>query len=108
MHSPTRTKTQAIPTATSNLQATPGTRKLRTEPGLSTQITLIMYTRRTACRKPNLSILASAFLMGLALAGRAATPIPSPEKLLPDDTLIMVTAPDFGRVRQILKASPQS
>jgi len=33
--------------------------------------------------------------------------IPPAEKLLPDDTLIMVSAPDFGKVREIWKKSPQ-
>src|SRR5436190_1091609 len=34
--------------------------------------------------------------------------IPSAEKLLPDDTLMMVTAPDFAKMHGIFKASPQS
>src|ERR1051325_3169305 len=32
--------------------------------------------------------------------------IPSPEKLLPDDTLLMVTVPDFSKMREIFRASP--
>ena len=34
--------------------------------------------------------------------------IPSPEKILPEDTLFLVTAPDFSKLREIYKASPQS
>ena len=36
-------------------------------------------------------------LLALAPAGRGA--IPAPEKLLPDDTLVLLTAPDFARLR---------
>ena len=41
-----------------------------------------------------------------AVQGNAA--VPSAEKLLPDDTLLMVTAPDFVKMRDIFRASPQS
>jgi hypothetical protein len=34
--------------------------------------------------------------------------IPAPEKLLPDDTLLVVTAPDFSKVRDTFKASTQN
>ena len=34
--------------------------------------------------------------------------IPAPEKLLPDDTLIMVTAPNFTKIREIYRSAPQS
>src|SRR5712664_310110 len=44
----------------------------------------------------------------IALACHAAAPVPPPERLLPDDTLVLVTAPDFTRLRQVLKTSPQS
>ena len=39
---------------------------------------------------------------------RSHAAIPSPEKLLPDDTLLLVTAPDFSKLREIYKASAQS
>jgi hypothetical protein len=42
----------------------------------------------------------------LALTTGAA--IPAPEQLLPDDTLIMVTAPDFTKLRAICQKSPKS
>jgi hypothetical protein len=42
----------------------------------------------------------------LALESRAA--IPSAEKLLPDDTLFVLTAPDFRKVREIYEHSPRS
>jgi hypothetical protein len=34
--------------------------------------------------------------------------VPSPEKLLPDDTLILVTAPDFGKLRLVWQKLPQN
>ncbi len=46
-----------------------------------------------------------AVTLTLALAGRAA--IPTPEKLLPDDTLLMITAPDFAKLRAIWEKLPQ-
>ena len=42
----------------------------------------------------------------LALTTGAA--VPAPEQLLPDDTLIMVTAPDFTKLRAICQKSPKS
>ena len=51
---------------------------------------------------------------GLALAALAAlaTPAgaaaPAPEQLLPDDTLVLLTAPDFSRLRAICQRSPKS
>jgi hypothetical protein len=41
------------------------------------------------------------------LACRALAVVPLPERLLPDDTLLVVTAPDFGKVRELLKTQPQ-
>ncbi len=43
------------------------------------------------------------FCQGLSKAA-----IPGPEKLLPDDTLVVVTAPDFEKLRAIYKTSPQT
>lgn len=34
--------------------------------------------------------------------------IPAPEKLLPDDTLVVLTAPDFAQIRELCKTSPQA
>ena len=56
----------------------------------------------------------SVFCRGLAaisfaLATLAASgTIPAPEVLLPDDTLIMVTAPDFAKFRLVCQHSPKS
>src|SRR2546427_11727916 len=33
--------------------------------------------------------------------------VPAPEKILPDDTLVVFTVPDFGKLRDIYQASPQ-
>ena len=43
----------------------------------------------------------------LALAVNAKSEIPAPEKLLPNDTLVLVTAPDAAKFRAIVKDSPQ-
>jgi hypothetical protein len=43
---------------------------------------------------------------GFACAVSAATP--SVEKLLPDDTLVMLTTPDFTKAREIYHSAPQS
>lgn len=37
-----------------------------------------------------------------------AGPVPPAEKLLPEDTLVMVTAPDFPRLRELFSQSPMS
>ena len=47
-----------------------------------------------------------AVFLGLALAVQGA--VPTPEKLLPDDTLILLTAPDYTRLRGVLTNSPQA
>ena len=39
---------------------------------------------------------------------RAGAAIPAPEQLLPQDTLVMVTAPDFAKMRQIYRDLPQT
>lgn len=48
-------------------------------------------------------------LAALAFAAfNAAAEIPSPEKLLPDDTLIVFSIPDFSKMREIYASSPQT
>ena len=60
-----------------------------------------------AARLPSHSFsLFTAALFSLALTAGAA--IPAPEQLLPDDTLILLTAPDFAKLRQICQKSPKS
>jgi hypothetical protein len=49
-----------------------------------------------------------ASLLTLLAALTATAAIPAPEKLLPNDTLIMVTAPDFAKLKDTLKKSPQN
>lgn len=52
---------------------------------------------------------ALALFFGLALGTYAATAaVPPPEKLLSDDTLLVITAPDFSKLRETFKSSPQS
>jgi len=41
----------------------------------------------------------------LVLAGSAA--IPAPEKLLPDDTLVVVTVSGLAKLRELYRKSPQ-
>src|SRR6266581_7189101 len=48
----------------------------------------------------------TAVLIAAAFQIRAG--IPPAEELLPQDTLFMVTVPDFGKIREIFQASPQS
>ena len=67
--------------------------------------------------KPNKRILSNlvstrfAFLATITaatLSAGAAIPVPPPEKLLPDDTLVVITAPDIGKIRELYKNSPQT
>jgi hypothetical protein len=52
---------------------------------------------------------ALALFFGLAFGTYAATAaVPPPEKLLSDDTLLVITAPDFSKLRETFKSSPQS
>jgi hypothetical protein len=48
-------------------------------------------------------MLAALFSLVLAAGGA----VPAPEQLLPDDTLILLTAPDFAKLRQICQRSPK-
>jgi hypothetical protein len=47
-----------------------------------------------------------SFVLGLALTASAV--IPSVEKILPDDTLFLVTTPDFSKLCDAYKSSPQT
>ena len=50
------------------------------------------------------SLLAAAWFAAASLA--IAAPAPPPEKLLPDDTLAFVTAPESAKLRAFLESSP--
>jgi hypothetical protein len=52
-----------------------------------------------------LCVLPAALFLLVLTSGAA---IPAPEQLLPDDTLILLTAPDFNKLRQIRQKSPKS
>ena len=54
--------------------------------------------------KHSLTLLAALFL---PLLGGSA-PVPPPEKLLPDDTLVVITAPDFAKLRAVCQQSPST
>ena len=49
----------------------------------------------------------SGFLvcLGLTVGGAA---IPAPEQILPDDTLLLLTAPDYGKLHEIWQRSPKN
>ncbi|HEX5220200.1 MAG TPA: hypothetical protein VFZ59_11585 [Verrucomicrobiae bacterium] len=49
-----------------------------------------------------------ALSMSVLSALTAAAAVPPPEKLLPPDTLFVVSAPDWTRLREVYKKSPQS
>src|SRR5262245_55103963 len=49
-------------------------------------------------------VLALSLVLLITLTAGAA--IPSPEKLLPDDTLVLLTAPDYTKLREISKRTP--
>jgi hypothetical protein len=53
------------------------------------------------------TFLALLAALGASLFSTFAA-IPSCEKLLPDDTLIVVTVPDFAKMREIYQSSPQA
>src|SRR5689334_3073093 len=59
-------------------------------------------------RGSRLRVQVLLFSVILALALPCSAAIPAPEKLLPSDTLVMITAPDFAKLSEILKKSPQS
>jgi hypothetical protein len=48
----------------------------------------------------------SVFLVCLGLTVGAA--VPAPEQILPDDTLLLLTAPDYGKLHEIWQRSPKS
>jgi hypothetical protein len=50
----------------------------------------------------------SSFSLATLAALAATAAIPAPEQLLPDDTLIVLTVPDFAKLRQICQKSPKS
>jgi len=53
--------------------------------------------------------LCAALVAGLMLAAdKVSAVIPSAEKLLPDDTLVLLTVPDFSKLKEIYKTAPQS
>ncbi|HHY84140.1 MAG TPA: hypothetical protein GYA07_01195 [Verrucomicrobia bacterium] len=54
------------------------------------------------------TFLCIAGLVALSWTRPAAADIPAPERLLPDDTLIVLTIPDFARMREINRTSPQT
>jgi hypothetical protein len=68
-----------------------------------------MINKRTsdAVLKPKLPLVA-ALLTTAILAVEASASVPVPEKLLPDDTLLVVSSPDFAKVRDIYKSSGQA
>jgi len=64
------------------------------------------YRLNSAKRRLAWLVSFTAVVVGVAFQIRAG--IPPAEELLPQDTLFMVTAPDFGKLREIFQASPQN
>ena len=56
------------------------------------------------------SIVSAASLVGLAvlLRGSMFAAVPPAEKLLPPDTLLVITTPDWAKLRDLAKKSPQA
>jgi hypothetical protein len=50
----------------------------------------------------------SLIIVLACVAGYTRAEVPPAEKLLPDDTLVLLTAPNFQKIRDILKNSPQA
>src|SRR5579862_1332243 len=61
-----------------------------------------LMRHNTACLRLSLGFAA---LFWLAVSGYGV--VPAPEKLLPDDTLILITAPDFAKLKTIWENLPQ-
>jgi hypothetical protein len=59
--------------------------------------------RRADCKNHNPKRYAgqACSILGLLVTLTAGAAIPSPEKLLPDDTLVLLTAPDYAKLREI-------
>src|SRR5689334_11818517 len=53
-------------------------------------------------------VLAFAFPAAVCLALSASAAIPPVEKLLPDDTLLLLTTPDYTKMRETYHNSPQT
>ena len=56
----------------------------------------------------SLALQAASWLLFLLLGLSTMAAIPSPEKILPDDTLILITAPDFTKLKEAWKKGPQA
>lgn len=68
---------------------------------------LTTYSRRK--RVPHALTLFFGLVLGTCTALNVfGAAVPPPEKLLSDDTLLVVTAPDFSKLRETFKSSPQS
>ena len=67
----------------------------------------IIIERMTA-QTSRTKIFSIIFATLAALALNAVAAIPPAEKLLPEDTLILVSAPDFMVLREFYKTSPQT
>jgi hypothetical protein len=68
----------------------------------------MMNVSPSSPRQPRIKPLALLLAALSAVALNSFAAIPAPEKLLPDDTLVMLTAPDFTKIREISGTSPQT
>jgi hypothetical protein len=71
---------------------------------LTTKMIINLVAKQMRLHRASLILVLSG-LFTLPFTSRAA--IPSPEKLLPDDTLLMLTAPDYSKLSAVIHNSPQ-
>src|SRR5215472_7256549 len=90
---------QATPTGTLNHRLTPGTRR-------PSRTDRMIHFGNGACRWP-LGTLVWLALGAIALLAGPAS-VPPAEKLLPDDTLAVLTVPDCSKLLSIWRKTPQS
>lgn len=66
-------------------------------------------TLRTPARLPRLcgSLALAPLCVWLLSPATSHAAVPPPEKLLPEDTLVLLTAPDFSKLAQVWQKSPQ-
>src|SRR5215472_11895980 len=65
-------------------------------------------TQPGPCKSRNLTAVRYSAALLCAAAFTTFAAVPGPEKLLPSDTLVMVTAPDFPRLKSVFQGLPQA
>src|SRR5947209_19373833 len=99
MRMPTQTTIRATLIVISNRRAT--RIKVRRRRTIKQMQSSKMNTKPGRFLVSGLTLLAS-FALNLSAA------IPAVEKVLPDDTLVVVTTPDYTKLRELYRTSPQT